>query len=167
MWPDLRSGLAAAATKPAAWARAPDLGRPLPGSKSSEELVRGLAQRCVRARRTGESKLLASLVELADPDQELAQMEPDGLGTGKARCQGAEPREGEGRPGLREEADRRGGLCLGVVRSHPRGRCELALGRDRPPEPLERGAVQQLRSDAALGGPGERGELARRGKPGE
>src|SRR5213082_835324 len=158
MWPDLRSGLAAAATKPAAWARAPDLGRPLPGSKSSEELVRGLAQRCVRARRTGESKLLASLVELADPDQELAQMEADGLRTRKTRCQGAEPRESNGRSGLREEADCRGGLCLGVVRSHFRGRRELALGREGLPEPPQRGAVQQLRSDASLRGPGEGGE---------
>src|SRR5204862_3875341 len=93
---------------------AQDLGRPLLGFKSSEELVRGVAQRRVRARRTGEPKLLASLVELADPDQELAQMEPDRLRTRKARCQGAEPRESDGRSGFREEADRRGGLCLGV-----------------------------------------------------
>src|SRR6266567_4163830 len=99
--------------------------RALVGCKSREELFGGLPEWRLRPRRQGKPKLAAGLVELPDPEQELAEVEADTLGARKSWRQRPEPGEGKGRVRLREEADRSGALRLGVARGELRGRCEL------------------------------------------
>src|SRR5207237_3782117 len=110
-----------------------------------------------------EPKLLAGLLQLADPDQELAEMEADALRAREAGRQRAKPGERQRRLCLREQSDGRCHRWLGFGRREPRGRSELALGGDRPAETLQRGTVEELRTNAFAAGPtGERGELSRR-----
>ena len=74
--------------------------------------------------------------------------------------QGAESGEGTLRRILPIAAHGGGHLCLGIPRREGGGRRELALGGNRPAEPLEREAVEQLRPHvAATGGTLERLEL--------
>ena len=87
-------------------------------------------------------------------------MEADALRARKAGRERPEPGEGELGLGLREEADRGGGLRLGNARSEARGGRELPFRGDRPAEALQCRAVEQLRLDvAAAGCPLERSEL--------
>src|SRR2546427_12710263 len=125
---------------------------PLLGLQCREKLARRSAEQGGLTFAVGKSQLLARLFQIADPEQELPEVEAHALGARKTGRQRAEPREGEGRLRLREEADRGGDLRLGAFRSEPNGRRELALGGDRPSEPLQRGAVEQLSPNAAGAG---------------
>ena len=90
-------------------------------------------------------------------------METDALGMRKAPGEGPEPRERHGGLGLRESADRSRDLGFRVPwRQAGRGR-ELTLGRDRAAQPLQRRAVEQLRTGVTTPSlPREQRELARR-----
>jgi hypothetical protein len=64
--------------------------------------------------------------------------------------------------GLVEAPDRVGGECLGIPRRKPGGGAVLPARRNRPLEPLQREAVQELRLHVARArAAGERGDLPR------
>ena len=98
------------------------------GLQLREKLARRSAEQGAFPFAVSEPQLLACLVELSDPKEELAEVEADALRARKTGCQRAEPGEREGRLRLREEADRGGDLGLGVVRGEPGGRREFELG---------------------------------------
>src|SRR6266851_5529434 len=74
-------------------------------------------------------------------------MESNGLGVRKATYEGAEPREGQGRTVLVEEADGRGSQRLGVVRRRLDGCAKLAFSRDRTQDLLVGRAAKQVSLD--------------------
>jgi len=67
----------------------------------------------------------------------------------KRASERTEPAEGALRCVLVEEADRGRNPRVGIVRSEGGCSHELALGRERPAEPLERGPEQKLLADTA------------------
>src|SRR5512132_20844 len=138
-------------------------GRALLRLELRQKLARRSAEQGGFPLAVGEPQLLACLVQLSDPKEELAQVEADALGARKTRRQRAEPGERKGRLRLREEPDCGGDLRLGVVRGEPRGCGELAFCRDGSPEPLQRRAVEQLPPKATVAGAAlQGGELFRR-----
>ncbi len=84
-------------------------------------------------------------------------MEPDRGCFRVAAGQGAEPRERLLWPRLVETADGVRDECFRVRRGEPGGRRELVLRRDRPLEPLQGHAVEQLRSDVVAAGVSRQG----------
>ena len=89
-------------------------------------------------------------------------MEAHGLGLREDPCQRPEPAERARRLRLVEAADGLGDTRVGVVRREPHGGGELPLGGDRPAEPLQHGAVEQLRVRPAVSGArAQGGELLR------
>ncbi len=103
------------------------------------------AERRVRAFPSREPELARPSLDLAEPEQQQAEVEADGRGMRELLGQRPEPGERPLRMVLVEAADGCGNLGLGVVRRE-RGRlCEDPLRRERPSEPLERDPVQKLR----------------------
>src|SRR5256885_13483768 len=97
-----------------------------------------LSKRGSWAFRAGHGQFVTGTGQVAEVDEEEAEMEPDGLGMRESPRKRPEPGESSGRTLLVVAADGRCGEGLGVVRRGPRGRDELSFGRDWAQRLLER-----------------------------
>jgi len=94
----------------------------------------------------GQAELFPGLGDLAEPEEEEAEVKPNRDSVRKPAREGAEPGKRARRVVLVEEPDGRGGLGFGVGRVGLRCGRELALRRNRPVEALESDAVEDLRA---------------------
>ena len=93
-------------------------------------------------------ELPAGIGDVADPEQEHAEVEADGLRTREAARERAQPGEGEPPAAILVEAgDGGGGQRLGIGRCAPQRVVERTPRRDGPAELLERDAVAKRRFD--------------------
>src|SRR5262249_10434773 len=119
----------------------------------------------VRILGRGQPQLLQSLRWLRGCDEKQAQLEADDRRAREDARERSELRERTRRSTLGEEADGRGSPRIRIVRRQPRGRRELALGRNAAPELPEERAVSELRLDVRPpGGRGEQVELRGAGR---
>src|SRR5438067_4581641 len=100
-----------------------------------------------RRLRPRELQLLCSMFPVADPEEQIAEVEADDGGLWKTFDERAELREGARGVVLRETADGGGGERLGIAGRDRGGGCERALGGDRAAETLQREPVVDARGD--------------------
>ena len=143
----------------------PNFGQPVPiRSQSRQELRRLPAEQRVRASRVGPAGAACGPPSPA-PTRAAAGRGGSGRSgrAGSAASSGPSRENARAGVGLVEAADGGGDVRVGVVRGEPGGGGELPLGGDRPAEPLQRDAVQELRVRPAVrGARAQGGELLRR-----